>query len=106
MTLFRSYSTGLVIIILGIIILLGKAGVYQSLASLFWPIFILAPGLLLHYLFFTKTAPSPIIIPGGILLVYSLMFFFCSFFGWNHMGWLWPGFRSEVHTSELQSLMS
>lgn len=88
----NQYSLGFIVILAGIVILLGKFGVFEFVAGFFWPVFVLAPGLLLHFLFFARMLPSGVLIPGGILTFYSLMFFFCNIVGWEHMGWLWPGF--------------
>lgn len=85
-------SIGVLIIILGVIILLGKLGVFSFVWSIFWPIFILAPGLLFHLFFFTRAMPAGVLIPGGILVTYALMFFYCGIFGWHSMSYLWPGF--------------
>ncbi len=87
----RSYTGGILIIILGVILLLGKFGVFGFLGNL-WPLFVLIPGLLFHFFFFARMLPSGVLIPGGILTVYALMFFYCNVFGWHAMGYLWPGF--------------
>jgi hypothetical protein len=88
----NQYSLGIMIILIGIVILLGKFGVFSFLGALFWPVFVLAPGLLFHFLFFGRVLPSGVLIPGGILTTYSLMFFFCNIFGWQAMAYIWPGF--------------
>jgi len=85
-------SLGIIIIVLGLIILLGKLGVFSFVWGIFWPIFVLAPGLLLHLFYFSRTLPAAALVPGGILVTYSLMFFYCGIFGWKSMTYLWPGF--------------
>lgn len=85
-------SLGVIIILLGIFILLGKLGVFTFVWSVFWPIFILAPGVLFHLFYFSRTMPAGVLIPGGILVTYALMFFYCTTFGWHSMSYLWPGF--------------
>jgi len=85
-------SLGVIIILLGIFILLGKLGVFTFVWSVFWPIFVLAPGLMFHLFFFSRTMPAGVLIPGGILVTYALMFFYCAIFGWHSMSYLWPGF--------------
>lgn len=87
---------GIGIIALGVLILMGKLGLVQFVASHFWPVFILIPGLLFHALFFYRVLPSGVLIPGAILTVISLMFFYCNFAGWDSMAWLWPGFILAV----------
>lgn len=85
-------SIGVIIILLGIFILLGKLGVISFVWSIFWPVFVLAPGVLFHLFFFSRAMPAGVLIPGGILVTYSLMFFYCGLFGWHSMSYLWPGF--------------
>ena len=86
------YSVGLLIIAAGIVLLLGKLGVFAFLWKLIWPFVLLVPGLLFHVLYFSRTLPAGVLIPGGILVTYSLMFLFCNLFGWGFMAYLWPGF--------------
>lgn len=88
----NNHSIGLILIAVAIILLLGKVGFFGFVGILFWPIFILVTGLLLHYLYFSRIVPSPVLVPGGMLIVYSLMFFFCNIFGWDKMSYIWPGF--------------
>ncbi len=92
----RQYSAGMLIILLGIVILLGKTGVFSFAAGMFWPLFVLAPGLLFHYFYFARIMPSGVLIPGGILISVSIIFFICNVFGWDHMAWMWPGFPLAV----------
>jgi len=88
--------SGIAIILVGIFLLLGKVGVFDFVGSRIWPVFILAPGLFFHFLFFAKGLPSGVLIPGGILTVISFMFFYCNIFGWDSMSYLWPGFIMAV----------
>ncbi len=90
------FSLGVVIILLGIFILLGKLGVINFIWSIIWPIFILIPGLLFHMFYFTRVMPAGVLIPGGILVTISLLFFYCTIFGWDSMKYLWPGFILAV----------
>ncbi|MEX2414680.1 MAG: hypothetical protein WD424_00935 [Paenibacillaceae bacterium] len=92
----NSYFSGLTIIVVGIFLLLGKIGVFDFIGSMIWPIFVLLPGLFFHFLFFAKGLPSGILVPGGLLTVYSFMFFYCNLFGWDSMSYLWPGFIMGV----------
>ena len=90
------YSIGLILAAVGIILLLGKLGVFGFFWHVFWPIFVLAPGLLLHALYFSRTLPSAVLIPGGILVTISILFFLCTIFSWGLMAYLWPGFILAV----------
>ncbi|MEX2462430.1 MAG: hypothetical protein WD469_14215 [Paenibacillaceae bacterium] len=86
------YSLGLVFIVLAVILILGKIGVIGFLGSLFWPILVLLPGVLFHALYFGRILPVGVLVPGGMLITYSLMFFYCNVFGWHSMVYLWSGF--------------
>lgn len=88
----NQYSTGIVILLAGVVILLGKLGVFSFIGSVFWPLFVLIPGVLLHVLFFGRLLPAAVLIPGGMLSVYALLFLFCNVFGWDNMKYLWPFF--------------
>lgn len=88
----NNYSVGLLLIFIAIVLLLGKLGVFHFLGHLFWPFLILIPGLLFHFLYFNRMMPVGVLVPGGILITYSLMFFYCNLFGWDSMSYLWPGF--------------
>ncbi|MZQ81867.1 hypothetical protein GQF01_06930 [Paenibacillus sp. 5J-6] len=88
----NSYSIGILLIGLAVLLLLGKLGVIHFIFSFFWPLVLLAPGLLFHILYFNRTWPAGVLVPGGILTTYGLMFFFCNIFGWGSMSYLWPGF--------------
>lgn len=90
------YSIGLIIVAVGVVLLLGKVGVFGFIWELFWPVLILAPGLLLHVLYFNRVLPSAVVIPGGILVTASILFFLCTIFGWGLMGYIWPGFIFAV----------
>jgi hypothetical protein len=88
----NNYSIGIVLIAAAVFLLLGKLGIFHFLGSLLWPLFVLIPGLLLHFFYFNRVLPSGVLVPGGMLVTYSLMFFFCNILGWHTMGYLWPGF--------------
>ncbi|SDM89614.1 hypothetical protein SAMN04487897_101407 [Paenibacillus sp. yr247] len=88
----NSYSIGILLIGLAVLLLLGKIGVFQVLLSFFWPLVLLIPGLLFHFMFFNRSLPAGVLVPGGILTTYAVMFFFCNIFGWGSMSYLWPGF--------------
>jgi hypothetical protein len=88
----NNYSIGLILIVIAVILILGKLGVIGFLGSLFWPVFVFLPGILLHVLFFGRILSLGVLVPGGMLVTYSLMFFYCNLLGWHSMTYLWPGF--------------
>jgi len=84
---------GLTILAAGLIILLGKLGVFAFIGNIFWPLLILVPGVLLHLLYFGRMLTSAVaLIPAGVLTVYGLLFFVCNLGGWKLLVWLWPVF--------------
>jgi hypothetical protein len=88
----NNVSIGVLLIAVAVVLLLGKLGVFSFLGALLWPMFVLIPGLLFHFLYFGRMFPAGVLVPGGILVTYSLMFFYCNVFGWGSMSYLWPGF--------------
>lgn len=88
----NSYSIGVLLIGVAIVLLLGKLGVFHFVFAYLWPLALLIPGLLFHALYFNRMLPAGVLLPGGILTTYSLMFFYCNMFGWGSMSYLWPGF--------------
>lgn len=81
---------GIAIVAAGLIILLGKLGVFAFLGQAFWPLLILAPGIVLHILYMSRLLPAYTLIPAGILTVYGVLFFLCNTWGWGLMTYLWP----------------
>ncbi|GGF82958.1 hypothetical protein [Paenibacillus aceti] len=85
-------TTGILILSAGIIILLGKLGVFSFLGRALWPLLLLIPGILLHMWYFWRKGPVELLVPGGILVVYSLIFFIGNFGGWQTLKYIWPAF--------------
>lgn len=88
----KQQGIGIWVLVAGVVILLGKLGVFSFIGAVFWPILIIIPGIMLHFLFFAQVFSASILIPGGILTTYGLLFLFCNWFGWNSMQYLWPFF--------------
>lgn len=86
------FSIGILLIVIALILILGKLGVFSFLGYLLWPLLLLAVGLGLHFLYFSKLVPSATLVPAGILVTYSFMFFICNLFGWQLIRYLWPLF--------------
>jgi len=92
----QSAAVGIGIVAVGLIILLGKLGVFAFIGAVFWPLFILIPGVLLHVLYFGRTVPSIALIPAGILTVVSIILMIGNWFGWGLMKYMWPLFPFAV----------
>ncbi|MBD2844424.1 hypothetical protein IDH44_04415 [Paenibacillus sp. IB182496] len=88
----NQYSVGILMLIAGIVILLGKLGLFSFIGSVFWPLIVLIPGVLLHVLYFGRILPAIALIPGGMLSTYALVFLYCNLFGWQSLQYLWPFF--------------
>jgi hypothetical protein len=88
----QSATVGIGVLAVGLIILLGKLGVFAFIGAVFWPLFILIPGVLLHVLYFGRIVPSVALIPAGILTVVSVILLIGNWFGWGLMKYLWPLF--------------
>nr|WP_202886909.1 hypothetical protein [Cohnella zeiphila] len=80
----------------GLVILLGKLGVFAFIGTVFWPLFILIPGILLHVLYFGRLLPAVSLIPAGILTVVSVLLLVGNWFDWSSMKYLWPFFLFAV----------
>jgi len=92
----NKYTVGMLFIFIAVLLLLGKLGVIGFLGNIFWPVFILLPGLLLNYFYFNRMIPSYLLVLSGVMVTYSLLFLYCNLFGWSAMGYLWPGFLFGV----------
>jgi hypothetical protein len=92
----QSAAVGVLVLAAGLVILLGKLGVFAFIGSVFWPLFILIPGVLLHVLYFGRMVPSVVLVPAGILTVVSVILLIGNWFGWDLMRYLWPFFPFAV----------
>jgi hypothetical protein len=92
----QSAAVGVLVLAAGLVILLGKLGVFAFIGSVFWPLFILIPGVLLHVLYFGRMVPSVALVPAGIFTVVSVILLIGNWFGWDLMRYLWPFFPFAV----------
>lgn len=84
--------TGILILAAGVIILLGKLGVFSFLGRALWPLLLLIPGIVLHLWHFWRKGPAELLLPGAILIIYSLVFFTGVIGGWHTLKYTWPFF--------------
>lgn len=82
---------GYTLIIIGVLFLIIKFGAFDLSFISFWPFFILIPGVLFHVFAFAYRIPG-LLVPGGILTTYALLFFFSELTHYQWMGNLWPIF--------------
>jgi hypothetical protein len=92
----QSAAVGILVLTVGLFILLGKLGVFAFIGAVFWPLFVLIPGVLLHVLYFGRMVPSVALIPAGILTVVSIVLMIGNWFGWGLLRYLWPLFPFAV----------
>lgn len=84
---------GAVFIALGTLFLMSNLGYINFSWSYLWPLALLIPGLYMHFAFFTGIDKNPgILVPGGILTTYGVLFYANVLFGWHMMADLWPLF--------------
>lgn len=85
----KSVITGIALITIGIIFLLPSFIPDLSLRDL-WPLLMLGPGILFFAGYFFDKKSYGLLMPGSILTVYGLLFFYCTLFGWYQLESLWP----------------
>lgn len=84
---------GSILILLGAAFLMTNLGLMRFSWSYVWPLFLLIPGIYMHFAFFTGLDKNPgILVPAGILTTYGILFYANVLLGWNNMASLWPLF--------------
>jgi hypothetical protein len=83
---------GILLIVLGIFFMLNEVHLFNFGWGTLWPMFLLVPGILFEYSYFVKRWSPGVLVPGGILLTYSLIFFMNGFLGYHLMEYMWPFF--------------
>ncbi|PYE47417.1 hypothetical protein HUB98_08300 [Paenibacillus barcinonensis] len=83
-------AIGLFIVAAGLVILLGKLGVFAFIGRNFWPLLLLLPGIALYVLFYARMTPSWSLLPAGVLTVYGVLFSITNIWGAGLMRNLWP----------------
>lgn len=86
----RSPLPGIILIVLGVLFLI--ANFSDVHLETLWPIFVLTPGVAFIIMFFRDRKNYGILMPGTILTIIGLLFFACTFYGWDQMERLWPLF--------------
>lgn len=84
---------GSILILLGAAFLLTNLGFISFSWSYVWPLFLLIPGVYMHFSFFSGLDKNPgILVPAGILTTYGILFYANVLLGWHYMAELWPLF--------------
>jgi hypothetical protein len=81
---------GIFLIVIGLVFLIGN--ISRIGMEILWPAFPLTVGLAfwIGYIFDRKNVG--LLMPGSILVIVGLLFFYCAIFGWYRMANLWPLF--------------
>jgi uncharacterized membrane protein HdeD (DUF308 family) len=82
--------TGITLIILGIVFALIQ---YSNLRwDNFWPLILVAGGILFFTRFLMDRSNYSSLMPGSILLIIGILFFYLTLTSWSKMEYLWPTF--------------
>jgi len=81
---------GSVLILAGVLFLLSNLEILSL--EKFWPIFVLAPGILFIFMFYKEGKNIGYLMPATICTIYGLLFFYCEFSDWDSLSYLWPIF--------------
>lgn len=83
---------GVLLITAGVLLLASNIGLLSFNWNFVWPLFLLVPGLVFELSFFGTGRNPGVLVPGGILTLYGLFFYFNIVTGWHFMDNLWPVF--------------
>jgi hypothetical protein len=87
---------GIILIAAGVLLLVGQYTGFRLFGDDFWPVFVLGPGLVFEYIYFTSQRNPAFLVPGGILSVCGLLFFFENATGWRFSEYTWPTYPLAV----------
>jgi len=85
-----NYTVGIILILLGAFFLCVQLGLVNW--DNFWPIILIVGGLLFYLGFLVNRRNFGLLMPGTILLVIGVLFFYTNQGYWHRMDELWPTF--------------
>ncbi len=91
-----NYIVGLLLLCIGVLLILSNFGVIEIVWDNLWPLFLLIPGILFELSYFIYRKDAGLLVPGGILTTYGLLFLVNVIYGWRLMEYLWPIFPLGV----------
>jgi len=91
-----NYIFGLSLLFIGVLIILANFGVIEIVWKNLWPLFLLIPGIVFELSYFIYRKDAGLLVPGGILITYGLLFLVNVIYGWRLMEYLWPIFPLGV----------
>ncbi len=84
---------GVILIVLGSLFALDHLQMIRLSWAVLWPLFLLLPGIAFHAAFFDNPRNNAgLLVPGGILTSYGLLFLAAAIVGWQILQVLWPVF--------------
>lgn len=97
---------GLILIVAGGLLLANNLGQwYLFRMERLWPLFLLIPGLAFEVGYFSQKRNSGLLVPGGILTILGLLFFFEIFTGWQFSAFTWPVYPLAVAAGLFQKYL-
>jgi hypothetical protein len=93
----KNFTIGVILILIGVLSILNKVFHinFFSFGSL-WPLFILIPGVLFEFSYFTTGKSPGLLVPGGILTTLGFLFLFETFTSWKFAEYTWPIYPLSV----------
>jgi hypothetical protein len=83
---------GVGLVILGILFLFENFGYIAFDFQEVWPVFVILAGAGFCIGYIQDKKNYGLLMPGTILIIYGLMFLYCSVEGWYNISYLWPVF--------------
>ncbi|GAH26557.1 unnamed protein product [marine sediment metagenome] len=100
-----NYIFGFLLLCIGVILILSNFGVIEIVWENLWPLFLLIPGIVFELSYFIYRKDAGLLVPGGILITYGLLFLVNVNYGWHLMEYLWPIFPLGVAIGLLQAYL-
>ncbi len=91
-----NYLFGLFLLFIGVLLILANFGVIEIVWENLWPLFLLVLGILFELSYFIYRRDAGLLVPGGILITYGILFLVNVMYGWHLMEDLWPIFPLGV----------
>lgn len=82
----KSFITGIILIGLGVLFLADNFDWISFRWANLWPFLLIIGGILFWLAWFGNRREYGLLMPGTILIVYGLLFWYCTAYGWWHMG--------------------
>ena len=97
-----NYIFGFLLLFIGVLLILSNFGVIEIVWDNLWPLFLLITGIVFELSYFIYRKDAGLLVPGGILITYGLLFLVNVNYGWHLMENLWPIFPLGVAIGLLQ----